>query len=142
MRSRSTQTRRIFLRYMALGTIAVAAAGRVLGAQAWADASVRRCARALVRAAMPRQGSAARLGAAYLRTAPPRDRDVGPLVAAVRSSHPDLAAALDDDLDPGHVKDAVRHRIELDFASGAVVTVDGWVISLTEARIAALAHLV
>ncbi len=42
-------------------------------------------------------------------------------------------------------KEAVRRRIanqvRLDFAQGAVVSVDGWLLSLTEARVYALVAL-
>jgi hypothetical protein len=42
-------------------------------------------------------------------------------------------------------KEALRHRIanqvRLDFAQGAVVSVDGWLLSLTEARVYALVAL-
>jgi hypothetical protein len=39
------------------------------------------------------------------------------------------------------VKRRIAHQVARDFAEGAVVNVDGWMLSLTEARLCALAAL-
>lgn len=57
-----------------------------------------------------------------------------------------LARRLEKDLDlavapdPVAARAALRRRIRLDFETGAVVDVDGWRLSETEARFSALVH--
>jgi hypothetical protein len=93
-----------------------------------------------VRATLANGASAARLGAAYLRSAPAM-ADVAALVAAIRRDCPDLeAVAASTNRD--QVLGAVREWVGRDFAQGAVVSVGGWVLARTEARLAALAALV
>ncbi len=80
------------------------------------------------------RGAAAEVGAAYLATAP-GERSGRVLVRHLRTALAPAGAV------PGHDRDlrvlldaAVRH----DFEVGAVCRVDGWVLSRTEARLAAL----
>ena len=70
------------------------------------------------------------------------------LGTAVRAAHPDLlddpAAVADLDVDdvgadPLGALTAARPRIEADYAEGAVLDVQGWVLSRTECVIAAIA---
>jgi hypothetical protein len=94
----------------------------------------------LIRATIPHRRSAARLGAAYLRSAPDEydvDRLLGVLII------PD--SGIEKLINAGRrevVKTTFRRRIAADFERGDVAEVDGWVLSLTEVRLAALAHVV
>jgi hypothetical protein len=72
---------------------------------------------------------AARIGASYLALHP------GEADAAA------LSARLLDETGPGAPADRLRRRIAADYAARRTVSVDGWILSATEARLTALAHL-
>ena len=76
------------------------------------------------------------IGHAYLRSLPAAQRKAGHLVRAI---YADLAQ------DPGfpapNLSRLINDRVRRDFSAGAVVAVDGWVLSSTEARLYALAAL-
>jgi len=76
------------------------------------------------------------VGRAYLRLAPDA-RDPARLVDLLSASCDGLA--LDADLDT--LRPRLGWRIRQDFAEGRVVDVDGWRLSLTEARLCGLAAL-
>jgi hypothetical protein len=82
--------------------------------------------------------SAYAIGAACLKSLPPNQSSPQQLTKAI------LAAAACD-TETMKTKQAVGHRIAnqvcRDFAEGTVVCVDGWLLSLTEARLYALASL-
>ena len=42
---------------------------------------------------------------------------------------------------PGKIKEVLLHRIQVDFARGETCSLDGWELSLTECRLAAIAYL-
>lgn len=75
--------------------------------------------------------SARRIGQAYLQSAP-EDADRDRLLA-------DLFPRLEPEA--GDRRDSFAARCRQDFADGATVRVDGWVLSRTEARLCALAAL-
>ena len=91
--------------------------------------------RLLLYAALDEPGRACALGAACLKALPP-----GPAAA-------DLAHAILRSVDgagPGtrhEFKRRLANRITGDFAQGATVEADGWILSRTEARLYALAAL-
>jgi hypothetical protein len=87
-----------------------------------------------------RRQSARAVGRAYLRVAP-GEADPQILMGAITGTTPDLHRVLDhgDDADLGA---ALRNRIRRDFADGRTVSVEGWLLSQTEARLCALAELV
>jgi len=138
-------TRRLVLRKMGLG--AVALSGLSVGALAktgQANASApselgpeAKLAVDLVRTTVPHHRNAARLGAAYLRTAP-TESDLTHLLSALMTDA-EISSVAEK---PEEVRSAVRRRIATDFEHGSLVEVEGWVMSLTEVRIAALAHVV
>jgi len=76
-----------------------------------------------------RPDSAAAIGRAYLEVAPD-EGDVHHLTSTLRSHLP-----------AGPLRAAVAQRVHDDFDSQRVVTVDGWVLSQTEARLCAIAAL-
>jgi hypothetical protein len=80
--------------------------------------------------------SARVIGRAYLRTLPAAERTAGHLVRAISADNTRGPRCPTSNL-PRLINDSVRH----DFAAGAVVAVDGWVLSRTEARLYALAAL-
>ena len=83
--------------------------------------------------------SAAELGRAYLATAS-RERSPALLVDRIAASLPAGYKVLRT-ADDGQLKSLLARRLKEDFAAGNTVTVDGWVISRTEARLCALAAL-
>jgi hypothetical protein len=85
-----------------------------------------------------RTASAATIGRGYLATQPqPTSRhDLTRHVVAGLPAGLDVRRASDHDL-----RAALAHRIQSDFATERVATVDGWILSETEARLCALAAL-
>jgi hypothetical protein len=76
-----------------------------------------------------------RLGEAY-RQSHPAEQDSGVLVAAIDSAlTPVLGGAVDASADPLQVIAALRRVVRAEYARGAVVQVQGWVLSATEARL-------
>jgi hypothetical protein len=90
-------------------------------------------------AVFSRPASAAAVGRAYLAAHPGEagvDRLAGELEAALRRSGCEPARA-----DLATLRRAAAHQIKEDFAQSRVVQVDGWVLSLSEARLCGLAAL-
>ena len=76
-----------------------------------------------------------RLGEAY-RESHPAEQDGGVLVAAIDSAlMPSLGDATHACADPLQVIAALRRVVRAEYARGAVVQVQGWVLSATEARL-------
>jgi len=77
------------------------------------------------------------MGIAYLGTLPPAERSAERLATAIclgASIKNEALAALE-------VRRLIHFRVRRDFAEGALVVVDGWFLSVTEARLYALAAL-
>jgi hypothetical protein len=75
--------------------------------------------------------SARAIGAAYLRSCPADGLDAET-----------LATALPTGLNVTELRSAIAAGVRDDFANARVVTVDGWMLAVTEARLCALACLV
>lgn len=84
-----------------------------------------------LRAAVADPASAALLGRAYLARFP-EDADRARLAAAIMMSLSGEAQ------DGGALRQRLRARIRGDFRDGATVALGGWILSRTEARLAAL----
>ena len=87
--------------------------------------------------ATPADEALVAIGTRYLELVP-EDRDIDRLVA-------DLGLDLDRPGDPGAAAselDELSERIAADFEAGRTVAVDGWQLSMTEARLTALIALV
>ncbi len=87
-----------------------------------------------LRALLPHGAAAAALGTAYLAQVPSeasRDR----LVAALIGSQPGRAAY---DLGQRRLAAHLDRRIRSDFAAGRTLSLHGWIVSVTEGRLAAL----
>jgi hypothetical protein len=78
--------------------------------------------------------SAKTIGTACLSTLAPSERTPGQLIAAICAR----AALVPDDLASPDLGRRISDRVRRDFAQGAVVQVDGWFLSVTEARLYAL----
>lgn len=136
-------TRRMVLQRIGLGSICLAALAKPGYAAATARFDGRpelRLAVDLIHIALPHYRNAARLGAAYLGTAP-EEYDAHRLLAAVVTRSSDMEIAIRSG-DPDTVRSNLRRQITRDFEGGDIAEVDGWVLSLTEVRLAALAHMV
>jgi hypothetical protein len=79
-------------------------------------------------------GSARTIGLAYLRTVGEAEASPERLVQAISGASEAVMAS-------SELKRVIGARIRSDFAEGAIVTVDGWMLSRTEARLCALAAL-
>jgi hypothetical protein len=77
--------------------------------------------------------SAEAVGLAYLRTIDHADLSREDLMQGLPAEFSAMA--------PAERQQAIGARIRRDFAEGVVVTVDGWMLSRTEARLCALAAL-
>ena len=144
MLSNADMTRRLLLRGVAAFGLAAVAMPRFAVASTRSDRRPElRVAVNLVRTAVSNHRGAARLGAAYLRTAP-GEADLEKLVCALTSDNPDLVGSIEarDHEARDRVRSGVRRQIVADFERDAVVTLDGWILSRTEVRLAALAHMV
>lgn len=83
--------------------------------------------------------SAARVGIQYLAQHP-QDADAGKILDEFLSVAPDVREALQ--LGPAHsVHRALFLQYQDDYTCGRTVSIDGWILSATEARICALAAL-
>ena len=78
------------------------------------------------------------IGNACLRTLPPKGNSAEQLANAIL-----VAAEIDSQAakTTQAIRDRISNRVRKDFAEDAVISVDGWVLSLTEARLYALAAL-
>jgi hypothetical protein len=86
---------------------------------------------------LPDTDSAVAVGRAYLRHHPgERDQKrVQYLLSGALGGHLDT-------LDPGVLRARVRDRVRQDFAESRTAIVDGWILSITEARLCALVALI
>ncbi|HEY6609409.1 MAG TPA: hypothetical protein VI277_09460 [Candidatus Limnocylindria bacterium] len=87
-----------------------------------------------LRSLVPHRAAAAALGVAYLAQVPAeasRDR----LVAKLVEGQPSLAAF---DRSQRRLGADLARRIRSDFAAGRTVSLHGWIVSVTEGRLAAL----
>jgi hypothetical protein len=82
-------------------------------------------------------GSAAALGAAYLRQAP-EEADAGRLVTRL---FPGASSAALERWSDGALRSALAQRLAEDFAHSRTVILQGWVLSRSEARLFAAAAL-
>jgi len=82
---------------------------------------------------LPHVDSAARLGRRYLQDTP-REAHVGRLVALIGVNPADTES-------DAALRERLEARIRQDFIEGATVTVDGWRLAATEARLCALVSL-
>ena len=116
--------------------LAALAAGGLLARWVPGGAAPERSLPAALLACFPHRRSAAALGRAYLAE-PRAEAHAAHLAAALRR---DLALA-PGPLEPAALAGALDARIRRDFEEGRVVSVRGWVLSLTEARACALVSL-
>jgi hypothetical protein len=79
--------------------------------------------------------SAKAIGTAFLSTLAPSERSAQQLVAAICAG----AALVADDLASPDLGRRIGDRVRREFAQAAMVQVDGWFLSVTEARLYALA---
>jgi len=84
--------------------------------------------------------SARVIGAAFLRMTPEEGSSEA-LVTAIGAGLPGGIAALDDPIDPDDLRGLLATRIHRDFAEDAVVELEGWIVSRTEARLCGLVAL-
>jgi hypothetical protein len=121
-------TRRGFLAGLVAGVVGAALGLRLYWSGARTPAGAERLASTL-----PHTDSAVRLGRRYLEGAP-GESDAARLVALIGTmpSDGESDAAL---------RERLQARIRQDFIDGATVAVDGWLLSLTEARLCALVSL-
>jgi hypothetical protein len=123
-------SRRTVLAGLAAGIVAAAIGLRLY----WPGGDVTREARRL--ADMLRHpDSAARLGRFYLEVNP-READAALLVTLISPALPPASPSADEAL-----RADLEERIRNDFIYGNTVAVDGWLLSLTEARLCALVSL-
>jgi hypothetical protein len=129
-------TRRTFLRLVS--TLAACAAP-TLPSTTMASSTARSDAEAAVSRyldVVSQWESAAAVGTEYLRRTPD-ENDPNVLLERLAASGFDAKAA--DGMSDEQLIEMVRARLQADFDRGRVVNVDGWVLSVTEARICALA---
>ena len=82
--------------------------------------------------------SACAIGVACLKSLPPAGNSPDGLASAISST----AGCNSETLTSRHAtRRRIRDRVRSDFAEGAVLNVDGWILSVTEARLYALAAL-
>jgi hypothetical protein len=141
MTMRSTTTRRLLLR-SAAAIVAAAWFGRLLGSWSPSGAPGEPDSARLARL-LTQTDSARMIGQEYLRSAP-GERDLAVLASLI-------VARLADDphVDPrvvsiatdAHLRGLLLTSTRRDFAEGLTVTLDGWVLSRTEARLYGLTAL-
>lgn len=91
---------------------------------------------ARLRQLLPHDLGAIAIGAAYLLQRP-MEADPGRLVGEVLTSLPHRTVA-PDLMDRPALEGLVRDGIRADFQTGRTVVLHGWIVSVTEARLAAL----
>jgi hypothetical protein len=127
-------TRRTFLAGLAAGIVGAALGLR----QYWSGGGVTREAMRLA-GVLRHPDSAALLGRLYL-DGNPKEANAARLVTLIGAAHgpalPPVTAAPDESLRSG-----LEERIRNDFIHGDTVAVDGWLLSITEARLCALVSL-
>lgn len=105
----------------------------------YAAETYRRARALLVAAHAGSYESAASIGRHYLRSMP-EERNIDTLLALIDRTLADDGLATCDS-DAGSTTRAIARSIRNDFADGRIVSVQGWMLSRTEARIGALAAL-
>ena len=131
-------TRRTFLRVV---SALAACAAPALPSTAMTTSTARADAQAAVSRyldVVSQRESAAAVGNEYLRCAPD-EKDLNVLLARLAASGFDAKVA--EGMSDEQLIEMVRARLQADFSNERVVTVGGWVLSVTEARICALAAL-
>ena len=121
--------RRLFIRIAGATTLAIATADCGIGG----GTDARSLARPDLLAALG-DAPVRAIGARY-RAMSPGERDVAALRHAINGSRP-LTARLSGSADPG-----IAELVREDFVHGRTVVVDGWLLSVTEARQCALYSL-
>ena len=124
---------------IALGAWIAFLTARPHGAWAWLRDAPRPDAAERLLSALGRPESAAVVGRRYLAGHPgeaDRRRLAESLDLDLRRQDCDPAQA-----DPARLRAGITRQVRADFAHGRVVRVDGWVLSVTEARLCALAAL-
>lgn len=128
-----SEERRLILR-LAASTAIVAAAPAVWARPARAAAGCGADLASRLAALIPHADSAARIGERYLASAP-AEADPSLLVSSILGQHGHEATA------DAVLRRVVGERRQRDFIDGNTVSVDGWVLSRTEARLCALVAL-
>jgi hypothetical protein len=100
----------------------------------------RQVARTLVGATHDSRRSAARLGRHYLRIAP-NEQNIETLLALIEQELPE-SQRLSQIRITDDIRIAISQSIRNDFARGRISKINGWMLSRTEARVAALAALI
>jgi hypothetical protein len=121
-------SRRSLLRLSGAAVAAAFAVGR------GSEASQGHLLAARLRSLLPHDAAAVALGTAYL-VQTPREASADRLVAALAAGPRGAALAR---LGQRRLGAHLAKRIRSDFAAGRTVTVRGWIVSVTEARLAAL----
>jgi hypothetical protein len=105
--------------------------------QAAPRAAVNAAGSAAVHSLLAHVDSAVAVGREYLRHHPD-ERDL----ARIRHGLSGALGGPVETLDPAVLRERVRRRVRQDFAEDRIALVDGWILSITEARICALAALI
>jgi hypothetical protein len=125
--------RRLFLRVAALGAASLTSAACAAGTDADDASGLRALARPDLLDVLGAEQVRA-IGTRYRETVP-SERDAAALGAAIHGRHPLLVRLL------GAPRVAPAELVRRDFAEGRTVAVEGWVLSVTEARQCALYSL-
>jgi hypothetical protein len=128
MKPNLTTTRRRVLQQLAAALGAASLSAPVKAAASGRLAADPFLTRALD-ALLPNRDSAAVIGAAYLRQCE-QERPAEILQAKIQQTVREVGPAIDEH--------ALLRRIALDFERGEVVNLQGWLLSVTEARLCAL----
>ena len=89
--------------------------------------------RQLLDAVLPNLASARAIGEAYLDAGHADEKSAERLVWLIFGGHPSVV------ITGTEIRAFIGERLRRDFAAGAVVRLDGWMLSVTEARLCALA---
>jgi hypothetical protein len=140
MRGREGWTRREVLLLAAVFGAPLVPWRRIL--ESWADRAAARDSHTQLLASLIRQQASARvIGEAYL-AATPTEADAGTLVEAIYAGlergASDVARGAPN---PEKLRRALLDRVRRDFEEGATVSLEGWIVSRTEARLCGLAKL-
>ena len=142
MASKDFMKRRQLMRLGVLGAASLAnpwSLGTPAAALSSPDTRQKKVASSLVLARFHVPETAARLGAAYMESTP-AEATLSSILRGLFSDVPKLA-----DMAAGNGEKELSRTLELaisaDFERGDVVSIDGWIIARTEARLSALALL-
>jgi hypothetical protein len=91
-----------------------------------------------LRALVPAPESARLIGRAYLAGHPDEGGDDARLARLILADDPGAADAPPMPADARRLRETVAGRVREDFRHGRTATVDGWILSRTEARLCAL----